>query len=660
MGTDKYTMSITLNVLNHLGINLYSNIPAVLSEIVANAWDADATDVCINFDSEKKTITIIDNGSGMSLDDVNEHYLSVGYAKRENNNGSSLIYGRKYMGRKGIGKLSMFSIAKTIDVITRKNNELSSFRMSVDDISEAISKKDSSSYHPVDLGIQDDPELPNNGTKIILSNLKRNITSASPDYIRKRIARRFSVIGDDYHFHVQVNGRMVTIEDRDYYPKLEYIWYYGKSSARFATWAVNATKKNERNDAVDVEGTHYSISGWIGTVNNSGDLKEGDENLNKIVIIVRGKVGQENILDEYSEGGLYSKYIIGEIHADFFDDDTLEDMATSSRQEYKRDDMRFAALRDFIYRELKRIQNDWTEYRNEAGVEQAKAVNPLIGEWYNSLPVDDKKAAKKLLGKVNQTIMDEQKRVTILRYGLLAFEKLRYSHQLGLLDNLDASNIESLGSVITGFDDLEATMYYQIVRDRVEIIKVFNNLVDDDAKEKAIQKYLFDHLWLLDPAWERADSTEYMEKSVKNALGYDSDKLTEEESSGRLDLGYRQTAGKHIIIELKKAGRRLSLSELVAQVMKYQSAIIKVLTDAGQEPVFEIIIVLGQPVDGDNSISHRQYVSDTLKPSHSRVVYYTELINNAYAAYNEFLTERKKAQPILDILDKLAESEKTL
>ena len=41
---NKFIMSLSLNVLNHLGINLYSNIPAVvLSEIVANSWDADAT-----------------------------------------------------------------------------------------------------------------------------------------------------------------------------------------------------------------------------------------------------------------------------------------------------------------------------------------------------------------------------------------------------------------------------------------------------------------------------------------------------------------------------------------------------------------------------------------------------------------------------------------
>ena len=42
MTGEMYKMTISLNVLSHLGINLYSNIPAVLSEVVANSWDADA------------------------------------------------------------------------------------------------------------------------------------------------------------------------------------------------------------------------------------------------------------------------------------------------------------------------------------------------------------------------------------------------------------------------------------------------------------------------------------------------------------------------------------------------------------------------------------------------------------------------------------------
>ena len=80
MSEAKFQMSINLQVLNHLGLNLYSNTSAVLSEVVANAWDADATEVDIQIDGD--TISITDNGIGMSLSDINNKYLTVGYQKR--------------------------------------------------------------------------------------------------------------------------------------------------------------------------------------------------------------------------------------------------------------------------------------------------------------------------------------------------------------------------------------------------------------------------------------------------------------------------------------------------------------------------------------------------------------------------------------------------
>ena len=75
-------MTISLNVLNHLGINLYSNVPAVLSEVVANAWDADAHEVTIDIDKEQDQIIIKDDGIGMTEEDINRRYLNVGYRRR--------------------------------------------------------------------------------------------------------------------------------------------------------------------------------------------------------------------------------------------------------------------------------------------------------------------------------------------------------------------------------------------------------------------------------------------------------------------------------------------------------------------------------------------------------------------------------------------------
>ncbi len=58
-------MTLSLNVLRHLGIGLYSNIGAVLSELKANAWDADASTVEIFVNTEDGVVYVKDDGSGM-------------------------------------------------------------------------------------------------------------------------------------------------------------------------------------------------------------------------------------------------------------------------------------------------------------------------------------------------------------------------------------------------------------------------------------------------------------------------------------------------------------------------------------------------------------------------------------------------------------------
>lgn len=62
----EFAFKIDLNVLNHLGLGLYSSTPAVLTEIIANAYDAEATEVRISIDKSQHIITIADNGHGMS------------------------------------------------------------------------------------------------------------------------------------------------------------------------------------------------------------------------------------------------------------------------------------------------------------------------------------------------------------------------------------------------------------------------------------------------------------------------------------------------------------------------------------------------------------------------------------------------------------------
>ena len=145
----QYEMTISLNVLTHLGMGLYSNIAAVLSEVVANSWDADAENVCISIDTENKKIIIQDDGHGMTVDDANQKYLVVGLERR-NTEEEALTprFKRKVMGRKGIGKLSLFSIARTVEVHSIRNKDKHGFIMDSDDIEETIGEGSEAQYYP--------------------------------------------------------------------------------------------------------------------------------------------------------------------------------------------------------------------------------------------------------------------------------------------------------------------------------------------------------------------------------------------------------------------------------------------------------------------------------------------------------------------------------
>ena len=127
------------NVIEHLGIKLYKNKAAnVLAELVANCWDADASWVDIKIDKTggpqaDGCIVISDDGVGMSYALIKDHYLHVGKPKRKNAKEVSPT-GRRPMGRKGLGKLSPFGIARVVNVCTVKDGLVNWFSLDLDQI----------------------------------------------------------------------------------------------------------------------------------------------------------------------------------------------------------------------------------------------------------------------------------------------------------------------------------------------------------------------------------------------------------------------------------------------------------------------------------------------------------------------------------------------
>lgn len=643
MSEPRFELTISLNILEHLGINLYSNVPSVLSETVANAWDADASTVTIDWDRPNRRIVIQDDGTGMTSRDVNERFLKVGYRRRDEQPGLT-AKGRRPMGRKGIGKLSLFSIAGTVEVQTARDGEKSALRMRLDDIRRAVQEQGGTgTYTPTALtttGINFE-----HGTRITLTELRHRQTTATSKALRKRVARRFSILGGTFGFSVVIDGQAVVPADRDYYDKLQYLWTYGNSDE--ISYLSKNVESIEPRLLLPNE-INLGISGWLGTVKESKQLQdeEGD-NLNKIAIFMRGKMAQEDILGDFSERGVYASYLLGELKVEGLDlyegpgTEWDEDAATSSRQRLVEDDERYLTLKTFLARELKYIQNRWSTLREDAGAAKALEI-PAVRAWMEGLQPTVRSKARKWLGKLNRIKMDdldEQKQ--LIKHAVLGFEFYRLHENLDALDNISDENLLMALEIFQELDGLEANLYGQIVQQRIKVIRTLREKVDENALEKAIQQYLFDHLWLLDPSWERAEGTEVMEARVQKLFKDVTAELTDEERRGRLDIGYRKTAGEHVVIELKRPERIVSRTEMLDQSEKYFSGMSRLLEAQGtpHEPV-EIVFVLGQEPREWSNPNGKTRVINQLKENRARIVFYDQLLNNAEKAYSDYLAQR--------------------
>ena len=175
-----------------------------------------------------------------------------------------------------------------------------------------------------------------------------------------------------------------------------------------------------------------------------------------------------------------------------------------------------------------------------------------------------------------------------------------------------------------------------------------------------MQEHLFENLYLLDPAWERATEDIHMEEDLRRVdpgiLATDDE---DNEIRGRLDIRYRKSAGSHVIIELKRSGRNLTVEELAMQGQKYFDGLTSILQDQrrGDEKV-EVVFVLGsnpRVVHKHTFLDDSGYTGNAFMSFGGRFVLYEELIANARGQYRSYLEKSKEANQLEQLLSSLEE-----
>ena len=211
VGTRKLYLHFHGRIIDSLGIQMYQSPVAAIAELIANAWDADATDVNVNIPnslSGDPKIIVGDNGLGMTFRQCQEWYLNVGRNRRVEDASDKSSGGRPVLGRKGIGKFAGFGIAELLEVDTTsgETGERTVFRLDLnslrgDNYVGTVAKEIPLVFHED----PDDTRKAKQGTIVTLTRLKLNRAPSQSGFVRS-MARRFLINQSAADFSVRINN----------------------------------------------------------------------------------------------------------------------------------------------------------------------------------------------------------------------------------------------------------------------------------------------------------------------------------------------------------------------------------------------------------------------------------------------------------------------
>ena len=357
MGID-YKMTISALVVDKLGVKLYDKVSAVLAELIANSYDADATQVTVRapmgrflatrnqgvLSDKGYEIEVIDNGTGMTPVEMQNCFLPVGAERRQDamRGDTSPLYNRKVMGRKGIGKLAPFGICRVIEVEssggdrierTRHTKVISGYQTShvilnYDDI-VSVGQQIDGVYSP-EPGDRDDTLQDRRGTRITLRLFGyRKVPDIQT--LDRQTSRRFGIRSSDWR---------ITLTDTGTAPPNE------ADVGRFHVPVMPNTKLTFGEDGsvvgpegdmpdlragFDLEGRPYPIRGWMAysKTPHKDDLMAG------VRIYCRGKIAAQTLVFNRPAGftGEHNvrSYLVGELSADWLDEE--EDLIQTDRRD---------------------------------------------------------------------------------------------------------------------------------------------------------------------------------------------------------------------------------------------------------------------------------------------------------------------------------------
>lgn len=175
--------SVDAGIINRLGKELVAKQETAVSELIKNAYDADATEVnliFINAWNKGGNLIIEDNGHGMNRDQLVNGFMRLSSSDKVHNPVSQK-YKRQKAGKKGIGRFATQRLGERLTIITQtiKSQEALKVVINWDDFS---TDKD---LLTISNSIELMPKTEDSGTRLIIEGLREGWS----DTMIKRVYR---------------------------------------------------------------------------------------------------------------------------------------------------------------------------------------------------------------------------------------------------------------------------------------------------------------------------------------------------------------------------------------------------------------------------------------------------------------------------------------
>lgn len=597
----KYKMTISRLTVDKLGVKLYDRVSAVIAELVANSYDADATEVEVVAPMNEMLATksggilkdkgyaieVRDDGIGMTPKEVNDFYLIVGAERRDDpkRGDHSPQFKRKVMGRKGVGKLAPFGVCQQIEIISsggqpitgddehgHKKKGYLTAHLVLD--RKKILTNTTDAYEPK-AGHLDGVVRPNHGTTLKLSNFDHRRVPTIDEFERQ-LSQRFGV--ESTNWRISLTDALTTSADPNHARTVgsfgvetmdnTEIRFEASSGSngktKYRVIGPDGKKTDDLQAGFDFEGAFLPITGWVAYSKQpyKDDLMAG------VRIYCRGKIAAQTNIFNLKAGftGEYDirSYLVGELHADWLDE--AEDLIRTDRQDILWSHELGQAFEGWGQHVVKYIGSIAKEPKRKKAWQLFEDNSKIHDRVQKAFPSDSQREirehtveiAKAIAQTTKEEELNDPKHVeSLVSLSLLFGPHLTLDKKLREAADSTDNPLSVITSILKTAKVAELAAFGKIADDRVRVIKKIEELKDDASTlEEAFQTLIEEAPWLINPQWSPITANQSFTTLKKEFQKF-----------------YKQRTGKDLILKdfslpIKRADFVLSSQDTVLQIIE--------------------------------------------------------------------------------------------